>query len=106
LAQSLNRVALTQLLPFPVDEKVQGLDPCEEILCRLGPGSQTIELTEAGKLLTVNGDPEEQTTKEPEIGRFAPGNPYRYLIPAISSEPRKRCEPVYSANINEPDIVV
>ena len=59
-----------------------------------------------GGLFTVKEAPEEQTMGWPEIERLAPGCPYKYLIPAISSEPKKRCEPLYTANINEPDTVV
>ena len=67
LPQSVIRVALTQLLPEPVEVKVQGLDPCSEVRVRYGPWFHTI-VAPVGRLLTVNEAPEEQTKEGPVTG--------------------------------------
>ena len=59
-------VALIQLLPEPVEEKVHGLAPCAEVRVSFGPWLHVI-VAPVGRLLIVNDEPEEQTKVEPEI---------------------------------------
>jgi len=58
-------VALTQLLPLPMDEKVHGLEPCAEVRVRYGPLVHSIVIP-GGGLLIVNEAPEEHTNEGPE----------------------------------------
>jgi hypothetical protein len=59
-------LALTQLLPEPVEEKVQDEVFCPEIIDRQQPLVHLIEST-GGRLFIVNVAPEEQTSEGPEM---------------------------------------
>jgi hypothetical protein len=62
----MTRVALTQLLPEPVEVKLQGLAPWAEVRERYKPWFHKI-VAPVGRLLTVKEAPEEQTMEGPEI---------------------------------------
>ena len=62
----MTSVALIQLLPEPVEEKVQGLEPWAEVRARFGPWLHVI-VAPVGRLLTVNEPPEEQINEGPEM---------------------------------------